>query len=65
MFDAEITQSQDVDDESYPCNKSDEQPLDITPLATKSARSGSIEIESEEEEGDEELNENDSLNEIE
>jgi hypothetical protein len=34
-------------------------------LATKSARSGSIEIESEEDEGDEELNEKDSLNEIE
>lgn len=43
MFDAEITQSQDVDDVSFPSNKSDE-PVDSTPLISKSAQSGSIEI---------------------
>lgn len=43
MFDAEITQSQDVDDESFPSNKSEE-PADSTPLISKSAQSGSIEI---------------------
>ena len=62
MFDAEMTQSNDIDDESFPCNKSDE-PIDSTPLATKSAHSGSIEIESEYEEGDDD-DDKESFNEI-
>ena len=62
MFDAEMTQSNDVDDESFPCNKSGE-PIDSTPLATKSAHSGSIEIESEYEEGDDD-DDKESFNEI-
>jgi hypothetical protein len=64
MFDAEMTlkKSNDVDDESFPCNKSDE-PIDSTPLATKSAHSGSVEIESEYEEGDDD-DDKESFNEI-
>jgi hypothetical protein len=65
MFDAEMTQSNDVNDESFPCNKSDE-PIDNTPLATKSAHSGSIEIESEEEDEEgEDDDDKESSNEIE
>jgi hypothetical protein len=72
-----MTQSNDVDDESFPCNKSEsreeieiriksDEPIDSTPLATKSAHSGSVEIESEYEEGDDDDDDDDkeSFNEI-